>query len=144
MLPTAVPKPRKKAKRPRAFGSSLPAARKPIARASWLPRGTKPIPKTNEERRRRREKAFKKFLGSSVWRAIRMETFRVQDFTCVLCGFEDRTRTGLGLVCDHLTYARFGGQEIVGEDTRTLCGSCSEKETVAHRANWAQPRRKKP
>lgn len=141
---TPVPKPAPKVKEPKPLRrkTPLPRSTKPIARASWLKPSTKKIPKQKGERRRRREKDFKKFLGSAVWKAIRLETFKVHDFTCVKCGWTDETRTGLGLVCDHLTYFRPLGQEIVGEDTRTLCGRCNAKETVAKRANWAQPRRK--
>lgn len=135
-----APKGPPRAKKARKY---LPKNTKPIARHSWLTKSDKPIKASNDERRRRREKAFKKFLGSSVWKAIRLETFKVHDFICVKCGWEDATRTGLGLVCDHVSYRRFGGQEIVGEDTRCLCRRCSDTATVELRANWAQPRRRR-
>lgn len=128
-----APKPAPRAPKPR---KPLPRNTKPIARYSWLKHSTSKIPERNEQRRARREKAYRKFIGSAVWKAIRMATFILHDFTCVLCGWEDRTRTGLGLVCDHLRYSRFGGQEIVGEDTRTLCRKCDRKQTKETRANW--------
>lgn len=71
-----------------------------------------------------------------------MATFEHDDFECRLCPYVDESRTGIGLIADHVGYMRFGGQEIVGEDTRTLCASCNEKETTSKRANWATPKRK--
>lgn len=70
-----------------------------------------------------------------------MATFELFDFTCRKCGYEDESRTGIGLVCNHTTYARFGGQEIVGEDTECLCRRCDELETTQTRANWREPKR---
>jgi 5-methylcytosine-specific restriction endonuclease McrA len=130
---TPCPKPAPREKKPR---KPLPRNTKPIARFSWLKPSSKKIPERNEQKRARREKAYRKFIGSSVWKAIRQATFELQDYSCVLCPYVDESRTGNGLVCDHLTYRRFGGQEIVGEDTRTLCRTCDRKQTKETRANW--------
>lgn len=135
--PVPKPPPReKKAPKP------LPRNTKPIARAGWLARSTKPIKASNEERRARRRKAFKKFLGSALWQRIRQATFEANDFTCVDCGWEDESRTGIGLVGDHVSYRRWGGQEIIGEDVVTRCRKCDRKVTLEKRANWALRRGK--
>lgn len=130
-LTTACPKPTPRLKK----------ERQPIARTRWLPRSTKAVRAINPVAKARREKAYRKFLASALWQRIRMATFELFDFTC-RCGYVDESRTGIGLVCNHLTYARFGGQEIVGEDTECLCRECDKKETTSTRANWMQPRRR--
>ncbi len=136
---TPAPKPAPREKKPR---KPLPRPTKPIARYSWLAQSTKPIRQLNPEAKARRDKAFRKFLGSALWKRIRMATFEANDFACVDCGWEDETRTGLALIADHETYARWGGQEIVGEDVVTRCRKCNERITVERRANWAQGRRR--
>lgn len=50
------------------------------------------------------------------------------------CEYRDASERGKGLICDHLTYARFGHENL--EDLRTLCTSCNAKLTVSERANW--------
>lgn len=131
IFPAPKPAPREK-KKPKP----LPRNTKPIARFAWLKPSSKKIPERNEQKRARRAKAYAKFIGSSVWRAIRAETFRLADWTCVLCGWRDDTQTGVGLRADHVHYQRFGGNEIVGEDTRCLCVRCDTKQTKETRANW--------
>lgn len=118
-----------------------------LRRHGWIRRGRgpsrpTPIAKANPERQARRRARYAGFLRSAAWRAIRLETFRLADWTCVLCGWRDETETGRGLVADHLSYARFGGREIPGEDTRSLCRACDRRITPLTRTNWATARRK--
>lgn len=119
-----------------------------------------PIKKANPERRARRRKKYATFIRSPEWKAYRLKQFAYDGWRCTAlretriaapmdgcgddwrrverCAFTDDTRTGKGLVCDHLGYQRFGGQEIIGRDTRTLCKACDRRETRLHRANHAQ------
>lgn len=59
--------------------------------------------------------------------------------TTTQCWYVDESRTGSGLIADHLTYARFGKELL--SDLRTLCRSCNARFTVAERANWVHPHR---
>ena len=120
--------------RRKAWNSTLNAPSKPIGRTSQLRKVGKQRPK--------REARYRAFMASAAWKAIRWATFLLDKFTCAICGWRDVTETGSGLVCDHTSYARFGGDEIVGEDTRTLCKECNRIATTSQRANWFQPRRK--
>jgi len=116
-----------------------------------MQRGTKPMPQTNPERKAKRAKKFKAYLGSAAWKRLRKLRFEADGFRCTAiipfvstaapgayymdrCMGSDWSRTGKGLVCDHLTYARFGHENL--DDLRTVCGSCNVRETVAKRANW--------
>lgn len=93
-----------------------------------------PIARRGKQQPKRKAKAAR-FYASATWKRIRLETFRLADFTCAICGHRDETATGSGLVCDHVHYQRFGGQEIPGHDTRCLCQPCDRKETPRTRAN---------
>lgn len=141
-------KPLSSPKAPRAFNSTLPKASKPIARSM------KKIRKVNPDAKARRTKAYKARLARKDWKALRMECFERDGFRCVAdlfswcvspdcnghrCPNEDESRTGSGLIADHLTYARFGKELL--SDLRTLCRSCNARVTVAERANWVHPHR---
>lgn len=122
----------------------------------------KPIKKRGA-RRARREAEYKSYLSSAAWKKLRLAVFERDGFRCVSrvpvpvvaavyypeefdvkrgrdgsatirCLENDETRTGKGLIADHLTYARFGHENL--EDLRTLCRHCNERETVSTRANW--------
>jgi 5-methylcytosine-specific restriction endonuclease McrA len=92
----------------------------------------------------KREARFKKYLASPVWKKLRLAVFERDGFRCTAnvdpgdtqmrCQREDETRTGKGLICDHLTYRRFGNERL--EDLRTLCKNCNDRITTQTRANW--------
>jgi 5-methylcytosine-specific restriction endonuclease McrA len=110
------------------------AAWKQPKRNAWLARGTKPIPKVNVAATARRQKKYKKALGSAHWKKLRAQVFAEQGGVCALCGEEPTT------ILDHLTYARLGHE--LREDVRGLGDRCNAIETTSKRANWAQPRRR--
>jgi hypothetical protein len=120
------------------------------SRSVPLSRGGR-IRSVNPERRAKRAKKFAAYLSSSAWKKLRKLRFEADGFRCTAivpfvstaalnaiymdrCMWSDWTRTGKGLVCDHLTYARFGHENL--DDLRTLCRFCNARETVANRANW--------
>lgn len=108
--------------------------RSPLKRYTKL----KPL---NPARQARRRKKYQAYLGSAKWKAIRLATFELDGWKCRECGWEDVTRTGRGLVADHSSYIRFGGEEIPGVDTRTFCTSCDRKQE-AQRRPWNVGRRR--
>ena len=59
----------------------------------------------------------RKFIKSAVWAAIREQVFNERGRLCENCGF-DRY-----LQVHHLTYDRFGGEELM-EDLQILCRKC--------------------
>jgi 5-methylcytosine-specific restriction endonuclease McrA len=108
---------------------------KGLKRSSWITRSTKPIPKVNAKRKAKREKAYKSFLSSAKWKQLRKEALQRAGYQCETefqfspdisnygmdyewvvfrCPSTDR------LHVDHLTYARFGGDELP-EDLKVLC-----------------------
>jgi hypothetical protein len=134
----------------------MPRRETPIKKG-WIARGTKPIKKVNAERKAKRAKKFKAYLGSAAWKAKRQERFAKDGYRCTAivstisgarmpdggirftngtmrCEYRDETRTGQGLVCNHKTYARFGRENL--SDLETLCRAHDREETVKHRANW--------
>jgi 5-methylcytosine-specific restriction endonuclease McrA len=124
----------------RAYGSTLGRRGVGITRTAPA-RSTKPIRKENPEAAARRRKAFNARLHRKDWKELRQQCFDRDGYRCTIagCGVTDHTRTGEGLVADHLTYARFGHELL--SDLRTLCKDHNRAETVAKRANWAEPRR---
>lgn len=130
------------------------------SRSSQTPikRSRKAIRQVNPVAKAKRTKKYKAYLSSAAWKAKRQERFRLDGWRCVAvvcvesvlafegeelamgsryqrCPNVDETRTGKGLVCDHLTYARFGNENL--DDLRTLCKGHDRRETVLHRANWS-------
>jgi hypothetical protein len=121
-----------------------------IRRTSWMKRGTtpmprssKPLPAVNVARKAKRQQRYKRYLSSAAWKRICAETHRLSGHRCQRAVNGARcpnTRATHRLVCDHLGYFRFGGAEIPGKDTRTLCAPCDRIETKLHRANHFSPR----
>jgi hypothetical protein len=70
-------------------------------------------------RKRSQTEDYGVYLASPVWRTIRNEALRRDDFRCAKCG---RRRD---LEVHHLTYRRVGAESP--EDLVTLCGSCHRK-----------------
>lgn len=122
----------------------------------------KPIAKRGAKRAKREAK-YKAYLASPAWKKLRLAVFERDGFRCVTrlfapvvaavyyppefevkrekdgsasyrCTNEDESRTGKGLICDHLTYARFGHENL--EDLATRCASCNASLTMQTRANW--------
>lgn len=99
----------------------------------------------NPERKARRRKRFQRFFSTAIWRAFRERVFERDGYRCVrvvdgvLC--PQGRASGTRLVCNHLTYARFGGQELL-EDCETLCVDCDTVVTSQTRANWNSNRRR--
>lgn len=119
----------------------LKRSSKPIPRTP-LKRSTKPIAKRGAKKAKRAAR-FKKYLASAAWKKLRLAVFERDGFRCTTinpqwivtrCEFVDETRTGRGLICDHLTYARFGHENL--GDLRTLCNRCNALVTTQTRANW--------
>lgn len=122
----------------------------------------KPIAKRGA-RRAKREARYKEYLASSAWKKLRLAVFERDGFRCVTrifapavaavyypsefevkrerdgsvtyrCTNEDETRKGKRLIADHLTYARFGHENL--DDLATRCSSCNARLTTQTRANW--------
>lgn len=123
----------------------MPPRKTRLRSRSPIKQGGTPIKKVNPERKAKRAKKFKAYLSSAAWKNLRLARFRVDGWRCTavvpLCIGEfmrcpnwDETGSGKGLICDHLTYARFGHENL--DDLRTLCRSCNARETTGKRANW--------
>lgn len=130
---------------------------KPPKRLTALKRSTKKIRKANPVAKAKRNAKYKAYLSSAAWKQLRIAVFRRDGWRCTntfrnsaqergwsfvstlpqRCPNWDETRTtGKGLVCDHLTYARFGHENL--DDLRTLCKACNARLTVSERANWSR------
>lgn len=152
-----------KLKTRRQWNSTLPAPTKPLSRSSQKTKTRKPIPKVNLKAKARRDASYRKYMGSKEWKALRLKVFERDGFRCIYkrpwdpriesldeyaemsdarlrCTEVDESRTGRGLICDHLTYARFRHELLT--DLRTLCKNHNAHLTVSGRANWAQPGRR--
>ena len=130
-------------------------ARSELKRSGALKR-ERPMRQSNPERQAKRRARFKARLNRADWKALRQDVFARDGYRCtalvglirapglpvgyVRCDHTDETRTGKGLVCDHLTYRRFGHELL--DDLRTLCRACDRVTTKATRANWFGNRRK--
>lgn len=145
--------PEKRAKLEKHWAMKNAMQERARAKAKGKPaKARKPIARENPERKARRQKAFRARLSRADWRALRLACFARDGFQCVnmpgadcgtswtrigevRCEYVDESRTGKGLVCDHLTYSRFGHENL--DDLRTLCRSCNARATRALRANHA-------
>lgn len=153
-----VKKPRKKRQPKRRFSSIKRPSKSAAQQAAQKLR------EGNPERRARRTAQFKARLARADWKALRLACFERDGFRCTAvevpaicdigvagyhrhvvcldrCEYQDDTRTGKGLVADHLTYRRFGHELL--SDLRTLCRSCNARLTVLTRANWQHSRRQR-
>jgi 5-methylcytosine-specific restriction endonuclease McrA len=57
-----------------------------------------------------------------------MRVFRRDDYTCQHCGWRDETRTGEGLVCDHVDGIDLARGPFNIDELQTLCQPCSGKK----------------
>ena len=110
----------------------------------------------NANRKAKRTARYKTRLARKDWKALRLACFERDGFRCTAihevrrvlvfegeetpmgtdnrrCLNIDRSRRGVGLVADHLTYARFGHELL--SDLRTLCRPCNARLTTLERAN---------
>jgi 5-methylcytosine-specific restriction endonuclease McrA len=106
-----------------------------MKRSPMPPRKSR-IPRVNKERRAKKSKRYKAFLSSAKWKQLRKEALERAGFQCEevsrvvysssqamivhRCHNTDR------LHVDHLTYARFGGDELP-EDLKVRCFDCHMK-----------------
>ena len=58
------------------------------------------------------------YLHTNVWREIRNERLKIDNFRCVKCG------TGINVEVHHLRYPEVWGMENVYDDLVTLCAPC--------------------
>ena len=61
------------------------------------------------------------YLQTDVWRELRNERLRLDNFQCKHCG------TGCNLVVHHIRYPTVWGMENVVNDLLTLCDKCHTK-----------------
>lgn len=67
-----------------------------------------------------KQQAYTAYINSPAWRAIRARAIFRDGAQCRLCGSRQK------LEVHHLTYIRFGGEELPG-DLITLCEACHER-----------------
>jgi 5-methylcytosine-specific restriction endonuclease McrA len=114
-------------------------------RGGPITRSTKPIAQVNTDREARRRKTFRAFFSTSFWRELRERVLERDGYRCV--NVIDGIRcpncrvSGVKLIANHKTYARFGGAELL-EDVETLCEFCNAIATTDERANWKDDRRR--
>ncbi|SRR6266498_1659972 len=67
-----------------------------------------------------KEKEYKAFLRSKIWREFRTKIIKKRGQTCEACGLPTPLRI---LHCHHADYSRFGGRELQ-KDVFLLCKHC--------------------
>jgi 5-methylcytosine-specific restriction endonuclease McrA len=100
---------------------------------SPLPPRKSRIPRVNRQRKSKREKRYKAFLSSAKWKQLRKEAIQRAGYQCEeVCQVVFSTARAVllhrchnteRLHVDHLTYARFGGNELP-EDLKVRCSHC--------------------
>jgi 5-methylcytosine-specific restriction endonuclease McrA len=81
------------------------------------------IPRINRDAKARRDKKYQAHLKSAYFRALRLECFARDNYTC-------QCRCGVGplpvaeLRCDHIRYTRFGHERL--SDLRTMRVQCHD------------------
>jgi 5-methylcytosine-specific restriction endonuclease McrA len=73
-----------------------------------------------------RREQYVRYMNSPEWRALRKKVLRRDEGACVDCS------SGEALQIHHLTYARFGAEQL--EDLVTLCDGCHEARHMNPRA----------
>lgn len=71
--------------------------------------------------------AYQLYIDSAQWREVRLTRLTIDRCRCQGCG------TGLDLHVHHLTYERFGNEDVY-TDLVTVCGTCHRRIHEAHRA----------
>ena len=80
------------------------------------------FPKTDPSSDSRFSDVYRAYMQSPEWAAKRREALELADYTCGYCF---RKAPSVPLEVHHLTYARFG-HEDVKTDLRVLCIDCHE------------------
>lgn len=81
-------------------------------------RGAEPKP---ERARSEQQRAYSAFINSAAWKWIREQALADRHRRCERCGSQWQ------LHVHHLTYERFGGQELLS-DLEVLCRACHRAE----------------
>jgi hypothetical protein len=106
-------------------------------RKSPLPPRKSRIPRVNRQRKAKRSKRYKAFLSSAKWKQLRKTAFIKAGNQCEEWFYTEVIDEATGLRwftsgrcpnterlhVDHLTYARFGGNELP-EDLKVRCFDC--------------------
>ena len=103
----------------------------PMQRGGRIKRGTTPLPKVNARQQAKKRAAYKSYLSSAAWKAIRKAALERAGGRCEReCTVRENWITWVHrceetekLTVHHLTYARFGGDELP-DDLLVLCQSC--------------------
>jgi 5-methylcytosine-specific restriction endonuclease McrA len=123
-----VPKPEPKEKRPRKRlqAKKRLESHKPITRKTA-------VKKVNKARLDKRTKRYKSYMSSMAWKLKRIACLTRDNWTCQACGWKDERACFLSeliaprqLEADHLTYARFGHENV--DDLLTLCTACHRRK----------------
>jgi hypothetical protein len=132
-----------------------------------LPRSTTKIVSANPEKRGRRELSNRKYYASAEWREKKRLTHERDGHQCVelVAAFVDNDgrpreefgitrcanrgeiingkQTARGLVCEETSYGHRGIPGRI-DSCKTRCKAHDRRLTPLERANWAQPRNRKP
>src|SRR5688572_19334905 len=96
----------------------------PPRRKTYLKRSTKPVRPFNPDRAAKRLKKYRQFMASVAWQKIRQAKIEQAGGRCEMLlsfdGPERRCPETTRLTVHHVTYRRFGGDELM-TDLRCLC-----------------------
>lgn len=116
----------------------LPRRRREIARSAIETKRGR-IPKVNPARRAKKAAKYKAFLSSAVWKRMRKEALERAEYQCEATRVRYSRFTFMEMVarCEatekltvhHLSYARFGGDELP-EDLQVLCKYCHDRHSA--------------